>query len=75
MHFAAAAGVPVIALFGPSDAERWRPFSARSRCLVAPCRCGIGGQKPCRHPEEWCMEKISVEQVLSAAAQLLPAGS
>lgn len=74
MHFAVAAGVPVIALFGPSDKDRWRPYAARSRCLVVPCRCGIGGQKPCRYPEEWCMEKISVEQVLHAAMELLPAG-
>lgn len=71
MHFAAAVGVPVVALFGPSDANRWRPYSSRSRCLVAPCRCGIGGQKPCRYPAEWCMEKIGVEQVLSAVTELL----
>ncbi len=33
MHLAAAVGVPVVALFGPSDPDRWRPWSDKYKVL------------------------------------------
>lgn len=35
-HLAAALGVPTLALFGPTDPERWGPRGPRVRCLRAP---------------------------------------
>jgi len=40
MHFAAALGVPVIALFGPTSVVRWAPLGERVRILQADnCTC------------------------------------
>jgi ADP-heptose:LPS heptosyltransferase len=38
MHLAAALQKPVVALFGDSPVERWRPWGVRHRVLVAPSR-------------------------------------
>jgi len=37
-HLAAAIGIPVLALFGPTDPARWAPRGARTRHLAAPGR-------------------------------------
>ena len=54
-HMAAAYGVPVVSVFGPSDERRFRPFTQMGRVLR-------GG------PET---QSVSVEQVLAAADELL----
>jgi ADP-heptose:LPS heptosyltransferase len=38
MHLAAALGKPVVALFGDSPVERWRPWGVPHRVLRAPSR-------------------------------------
>jgi ADP-heptose:LPS heptosyltransferase len=54
-HMAAALGVPVLVLFGPSDADVWRPWKAVSETLA-----GAGGD----------IRNIPVDQVLAALARL-----
>lgn len=54
-HIAAAFGVPVVVLFGPSDPVVWAPWQTESEVLVA----GAAG-----------IESIAVAQVLSAADRL-----
>lgn len=68
MHFAAASGCRVVALFGPSSASRWAPLSAKANAITAPCSCGPGSHPPCT-ADRWCMESISVEEVVQAALQ------
>ena len=75
MHMAAAVGVPVLALFGPTGAEAWRPWTARGRVLSTPCLCNLGQRPVC----DWsagavraCLAAISVEQVQAALDELLP---
>lgn len=53
-HIAAAFGVPVVALFGPSDPCIWGPWRTAARVLTSPR--GIGG--------------IGIDQVLEAAVCL-----
>ncbi|MGH9536237.1 MAG: glycosyltransferase family 9 protein, partial [Terriglobales bacterium] len=36
LHIAAALGKPVLALFGPTDAETWAPWRTPHRLLIAP---------------------------------------
>jgi ADP-heptose:LPS heptosyltransferase len=68
MHIAAAAGVPVVSLWGATSAKRSSPWGSESGVIEgqAPCspcylqRCPIG---------RLCMESISVEAVLE---RLLP---
>lgn len=70
MHLAAAVGVPVVALFGPTDPRLTRPLGERHVVIwkhvpCAPCflpRC------PIDHP---CMGQISVEEVEAAVARAL----
>ena len=38
MHLAAALGKPIVALFGDSSPERWRPWGVRYRVVRAPSR-------------------------------------
>lgn len=66
MHAAAAAGVRVVGLFGPSDPSRWRPWGAQCRFVSVACRCGAGWQGACRFPGEACMEGLEVDRVLQA---------
>lgn len=70
LHLASAQGIPVVALFGPSDPEVFGPQVEKHSvvCVDAPCR-------PCRYTEcPWdhrCMLNITSEKVLAAAKNLL----
>ncbi len=71
LHLGIAAGVPVIGLFGPTDPKLTGPVNgARSTVLFGSIGCPV----PCyqlRCPVNLCMQQISVEQVLAAAARFL----
>jgi ADP-heptose:LPS heptosyltransferase len=56
MHLAAAAGAPVVALFGPADPARTGPYGGRHRVVRAPTRR---------------MQDLEVAAVLAAAAASL----
>jgi heptosyltransferase-1 len=68
MHLAAALGVPVVAIFGPTDPTRNGPFGVPSVILR-----GLSSINSYRHvsqPDEGLLE-ISAAQVVVAARQLL----
>jgi ADP-heptose:LPS heptosyltransferase len=74
MHIAAAVGKPVIALFGPTGADEWRPWRARGKTLRHPCLCRGKVQKPCDpdpNVPRLCMEAITVEEVQAALDEFL----
>lgn len=75
-HLAAAVGVPgVLALFGPTDPRVWAPEGEGVRVLQAPCPqapCAAAREITC--PEPRCMQDLTPEQVLAAAAALLQRG-
>ena len=76
MHLAAAIGIPVVALFGPSDPGRYGPLSDRAAVVTADLWC-----RPCnrvrRPPDRCCgrvpdcLTAIDTPTVLRAARQLL----
>ncbi len=66
MHAAAAAGIRVVGIFGPSDPRRWRPWGSRCRFVAAPCACGAGWQGACRTPATHCLATVTPESVLRA---------
>jgi len=69
MHVAAAMGVPVVALFGPTDPERTGPMGEGHEILFHQQPCW-----PCMTPtcvDRPCMERITVEQVLAAARRVM----
>ncbi len=82
MHVAAAVGVPVLALFGPTQAGRTAPVGGHHRILrkEGPCR-------PClKYPFESasskitcecqgaCLRDITTDEVFAAASQMLGEG-
>jgi heptosyltransferase-2 len=74
MHVAAAVGLPVVAVFGSTDAEGTAPVTRRlsvvqEKVFCSPCflrRCPI---------DHRCMNRVTVEMVESAARKWLPTGS
>lgn len=70
MHLAAAVGIPLLALFGPSDDALWGPWSDGAAVLRRPCACGYGSRPPCRS-SEFCMNGISVAEAEERLTTLL----
>src|ERR1700722_6036740 len=69
MHVAAAAGLPVIGIFGSTDPEGTAPVTERFTLIREPVSCS-----PCflrRCPvDHRCMTRITVDSVFAAAARL-----
>jgi heptosyltransferase-2 len=69
MHVAAAVGLPVVGLFGPTDPQGTAPVTpqftlVRERVSCSPCflvRCPV---------DHRCMQRIPVERVFAAVAEL-----
>jgi ADP-heptose:LPS heptosyltransferase len=61
-HVAASHGVPVVALFGPTDPRQWHPWKTASEVVCAGSSAAQGVRS---------MLAISVEQVTASAERLL----
>ncbi|MCL4233134.1 MAG: glycosyltransferase family 9 protein [Deltaproteobacteria bacterium] len=76
MNLATAAGVPCVAIFGPSEVARTRPWGPRHRAIRAARACvpcyHLGPWTGCIHPNRPCLEDIPVDMVVRAALDLLP---
>ncbi|MCU0611637.1 MAG: glycosyltransferase family 9 protein [Candidatus Eisenbacteria bacterium] len=73
-HCAHALGVPTVALFGPTDGRRYLFAGGRVIQRTVPCGpCSVRGRHRCPTGDHACMESISVDEVLQAVTQLLPA--
>jgi exopolysaccharide biosynthesis WecB/TagA/CpsF family protein len=79
MHLACAAGAPVVAIFGPSSADAWGPWTPESPSIVvrsapecSPCSyVGHGVGLRDGTPARTCMKMVTPERVYRAAKQLL----
>ena len=79
MHIATATGTPVISIFGPSNADAWRPWSIdghatvlRSGVECSPCSYvghKVGARDGCS--ARTCMKLITVDQVVDAARGII----
>jgi lipopolysaccharide heptosyltransferase II len=79
MHLAAAVGTPVIAVFGPSNPDAWRPWSpdglstvVRSGVACSPCSYvghALGARDGCA--ARTCMTLVTAQQVITAGRSLL----
>jgi len=73
MHMAAALGVPLVALHGPTSSKRWGPISEKAIIVDSPLDgCGylnLGWEYPAQPPA--CMKCISYETVRDACRGLL----
>lgn len=76
MHLAGVVGTPIVALFGPSEPRRYGPPPATSRVLRVQLSCSPCGMvrlppERCRGHVPDCMDGITVDAVVAAAADLL----
>ncbi|RRI05384.1 glycosyltransferase family 9 protein [Mesorhizobium tamadayense] len=74
MHMAAAAGIPVVGLFGRTNPARWGPVGVPSISLrpTMPCDC-VGGDL-CRRTDSskaCCVWRLEVDPVVEAVRELL----
>jgi len=70
MHMAALAGVPVVALFGPSDPARVGPYDVPHRIVrVEYLDCLGCWKRKCRRPK--CMEELEPKAIYDAVRELL----
>lgn len=72
LHLAAAAGTPVVALFGPTRTERNGPWSEEDISVTRTERCSCLYARRCRTGQP-CIEDIGVDEVLSAVERRLAA--
>ena len=68
MHLAAALGVPVVALFGPTQPERNGPYATRAIMLRSPE--SIDNSSHTHLPDEG-LQSIEPQQVIAAADELM----
>jgi lipopolysaccharide heptosyltransferase I len=74
MHIAAAVGVPVVALFGPTSEVRTGPYGPGHRVLTSPVSCRPCFSRVCRHaPELECLRSLTPDEVAEAVRDLLTA--
>ena len=71
MHIAAATGCPVLGLFGPTDPRVWGPRGETTKVLYKGLDCRACFHPGCFRGEDNCMKQISVDEVYSAALELL----
>ncbi len=75
MHLAAALGVPVVALFGPTDPGRTGPYGAGHTVLRSGIPCSPCFSRTCRNTKLMeCLTTIRPEQVIDATMPLLNQG-
>jgi len=73
MHMAAALGVSVIGLFGPSDPAVWGPWGDGHRNFYKGLDCRACFHPDCFRGEQNCMRQITLEEVWNAVSQTLDA--
>ena len=75
MHMASVAGLPAVAVFGPTTLELgYRPWQDRAVIVEQElsCRpCGLHGSKQCPIGTHECMEGLSYRQVVAAVDRLI----
>ncbi|QDU59824.1 ADP-heptose--LPS heptosyltransferase 2 [Planctomycetes bacterium Pan216] len=73
-HFAAAFGVPVVSLFGPTHIEWTETYFEKETTLQKKLSCGPCQQRVCPLGHHRCMQELAVEEVFVAALKRLNEG-
>lgn len=71
MHLAAALGVPVVAIFGPTNPQATGPRGPRTRVLSHHFDCAPCLARHCPRGDQACMKAVTVQEVSQAALELL----
>lgn len=72
LHIACAMGVPAVAVFGPTDANRNGPWASDDIVLARYHECDCHYERRCRRDtEQWCLASISAASVIDAIDERL----
>ena len=71
MHMAAAMGLPVVGIFGPTHPRTWGPRGEGHQVLFKDMDCRACFTPGCQFGEQSCMRQISVEEVTAAVEHRL----
>ncbi len=69
IHIAVAAGVPVVAIFGPKDPGFYGPFGDGNEVVTADVPCRPCTKRRCDDPV--CMTAVTVDSVVESAKKIL----
>jgi len=70
MHLAGALGVPLVAVFGPTDPTATAPLGL-SRLIISKAPCAPCLKRVCPLPRQICFDEVSPSLVAEAALELL----
>jgi heptosyltransferase-2 len=76
MHIAAAAGAPILAVFGPTDPVKLHPWTGEYRIVrtgidCSPCFYYSPRPLNCKRTDYACLTQLSVDAVYAAAREML----
>lgn len=71
MHIADALGIPVVAIFGPTDPVTTRPFSDNHILIRKELECSPCLERVCPLKHHNCMKMIEVNEVFDACKRIL----
>lgn len=72
LHLAAAAGTPVVGVYGPTPPGRNGPWDVRDEVISSHDTCDCVFKRQCT-ASTWCLERITVDAVAEAASRRLEA--
>ena len=72
LHIAAAVGTPIVALFGPTKADRNGPWSAADLVVSRTAQCSCLYRRKCRMKAP-CLNEVTVDDVFTAVTRRLAA--
>ena len=72
VHIAGAVGTPIVALFGPTRADRNGPWSPADISISRFDQCVCHYERRCRRDRP-CIDDISVDEVLAAVERRIAA--
>jgi lipopolysaccharide heptosyltransferase I len=70
LHVAAAAGTPVVGIFGPTDPGRNGPWRRTDATVSRYSECGCHYERRCRR-DDWCLATIPVAEVTAAIQRVV----
>ncbi|MCM8791800.1 MAG: lipopolysaccharide heptosyltransferase II [Candidatus Omnitrophica bacterium] len=71
MHLASYLDIPTVAIFGPTDEEKYRPWSKNYRVVKKEIFCRPCNKAQCRFKNLNCMKLIKPQDVLRAVEEIL----
>jgi ADP-heptose:LPS heptosyltransferase len=71
LHIAAVSGTPSIGLYGPGEPDVFYPWGEKTAVVHHVLECNPCDQVHCLHPENPCISRISLLEVIEKADKLL----